>query len=86
MEMIDVEPNYMTRSWSIKGAFSCFYNRNMVEKLTSESNGDFYDDYKDHYIPSNATRQKVVVAKQIIENHYKSQKRIMQERRERYFV
>ena len=34
-------------------------------------------------IPSSITRQKVAAAKQYIENHYKSQMKILQERRER---
>lgn len=35
---------------------------------------------------SNITKQKVAAAKQHIENHYKSQMKILQERRERYRV
>lgn len=34
--------------------------------------------------PSNATKQKVAAAKQYIENHYKTQKKSLQERKERY--
>lgn len=34
--------------------------------------------------PSNATKQKVAAAKQYIENHYKIQKKSLQERKERY--
>ena len=33
---------------------------------------------------SNETRQKVAAAKQYIENHYRAQKKNMQERKERY--
>lgn len=34
--------------------------------------------------PSNSTKQKVAAAKQYIENHYKEQKKNLQERKERY--
>lgn len=37
-------------------------------------------------IPSNATKQKVAAAKQYIENHYKSQMKSLQERKERYLL
>jgi hypothetical protein len=36
--------------------------------------------------PSNATKQKVAAAKQYIENHYKIQKKSLQERKERYVL
>lgn len=36
--------------------------------------------------PSNATKQKVAAAKQYIENHYKNQKKSLQERKERYVL
>lgn len=36
--------------------------------------------------PSNATKQKVAAAKQYIENHYKSQMKSLQERKERYLL
>lgn len=35
---------------------------------------------------SNVTKQKVAAAKQYIENHYKSQMKNLQERRERYVI
>jgi serine/threonine kinase 38 len=35
-------------------------------------------------LPSSITRQKVAAAKQYIENHYKSQMKSLQERKERY--
>lgn len=34
--------------------------------------------------PSNATKQKAAAAKQYIENHYKSQMKCLQDRKERY--
>ncbi|KAI5078607.1 hypothetical protein GOP47_0006278 [Adiantum capillus-veneris] len=37
-------------------------------------------------LPSTITRQKVAAAKQFIENHYKSQMKILQERRERRII
>jgi len=33
---------------------------------------------------SNITKQRVALAKQYIENHYREQKKILQERKERY--
>lgn len=38
----------------------------------------------DDNLASSATRQKVAAAKQYIENHYKSQMKSLQERKERY--
>ena len=35
---------------------------------------------------SNTTKQKVAAAKQYIENHYKEQMKILQERKERYYI
>lgn len=59
------------RSW-----FQKFQNR--VKKETVSDN-----EVQD--VPSSATKQKVEVAKQYIENHYKSQMKSLQDRKERYF-
>lgn len=40
----------------------------------------------DEDVPSHVTKQRSEVAKQYIENHYKKQTKILQERRERYVL
>ena len=60
-------------------ARSWFQKFQYKEKKESASENEVQD------VPSSATKQKVEVAKQYIENHYKSQMKSLQDRKERYF-
>ena len=64
----------------------------VTEDMEEELNSMAHDDssnspsssLQEEILASNETRQKVVATKQFIENHYKSQMKNMQERKQRY--
>ena len=64
----------------------------VTEDMEEELNNMAHDDssnspssgLQEEILASNETRQKVVATKQFIENHYKSQMKNMQERKQRY--
>ncbi|KAG2719228.1 hypothetical protein I3843_03G249300 [Carya illinoinensis] len=69
------------RSWFLK-----FQTWDRSRGMTKETNGEGKEDLDaqgDEQALSNVTKQKVSVAKQYIENHYKEQMKNLQERKER---
>lgn len=58
--------------------------RSSTRKKDSAGVNEDSDGQLDEEALSNDTKQKVAAAKQYIENHYKEQMRILQERKERY--
>ncbi|KAF5482431.1 hypothetical protein F2P56_003002 [Juglans regia] len=70
-----------TRSW-----FQKFQTRDRSRGMTKQPSGEGKEDLDaqgDEQALSNVTKQKVSVAKQYIENHYKEQMKNLQERKER---
>ena len=59
--------------------------RSWFQKFQTRVKKETVSDNEAQDVPSSATKQKVEVAKQYIENHYKSQMKSLQDRKERYF-
>lgn len=60
--------------------------RSWFQKFQYKVKKETENDNEAQDVPSSATKQKVEVAKQYIENHYKSQMKSLQDRKERYYI
>ncbi|PKU80310.1 protein-serine/threonine kinase [Dendrobium catenatum] len=76
-----------TRSWFKKFQLREGKVKPVVSKKKEmESMNDAQKPPIDEAPLSDITKQRVAAAKQFIENHYKTQKKILQERKERYNI
>lgn len=64
--------------------FTKFMKKKEEKKQMDGSGIDVCRPALDDMQPSNVTKQKVAAAKQYIENHYRTQMKCLQERKERY--